>query len=175
MITNPKIKVSKLDAAKRQLETAIRLYFNDADPVSIHTLAGAAHNILNDLNKKYGGNPMIISDFLIKDEFKKKIKQQINKAKNHFKHADKDPDTTIDFAPKVNEFFLFDACEKYMELTSENVPYFIIFRGWFAYKYPDILKFPNDHNEIIKELIKDCNGNKTEYFSTMLSVSGYLK
>jgi hypothetical protein len=30
-------KVSKLDAAKRQLETAIRLYFSDGDPVSIHT------------------------------------------------------------------------------------------------------------------------------------------
>ena len=35
------ITVSKLDAAKRQLETVIRLYFFDGDPVSIHTLTSA--------------------------------------------------------------------------------------------------------------------------------------
>jgi len=29
------LKVSKLDVARRQLETAVKLYFNDADPVSI--------------------------------------------------------------------------------------------------------------------------------------------
>jgi len=45
MTIKPKLKISKLDAAKRQLETAIRLYFNEADPVSVHTLAGAAHTI----------------------------------------------------------------------------------------------------------------------------------
>jgi hypothetical protein len=30
------LQVSKLDAARRQVETAIRLYFAEADPVSIH-------------------------------------------------------------------------------------------------------------------------------------------
>jgi hypothetical protein len=33
-----KVRVTKLDAAKKQLETAIMLYFHDGDPVSIHTL-----------------------------------------------------------------------------------------------------------------------------------------
>ena len=32
------IVVTKLDAARRQLRTAIRLWFQEADPVSIHTL-----------------------------------------------------------------------------------------------------------------------------------------
>ena len=52
------IIVAKLDAAKRQLETAIRLYFSNGDPISIHTLAGAAYNIVWDVNKKRGGSPM---------------------------------------------------------------------------------------------------------------------
>ena len=38
--------ISKLDAAKRQLEMAIKLYFNDDDPISIHTLASASEEIL---------------------------------------------------------------------------------------------------------------------------------
>jgi hypothetical protein len=35
-----KIKISKLEAARRQLDTAIRLYFMESDSVSVHTLAG---------------------------------------------------------------------------------------------------------------------------------------
>lgn len=76
MMIKPKLKISKLDAAKRQLETAIRLYFNEADPISIHTLAGAAHTILSDINKKYGGRPMLDSDYLIKDEYKKEFRKK---------------------------------------------------------------------------------------------------
>jgi hypothetical protein len=53
-----KIEISKLDAAKRQLKTAINLYFSYGDPVSIHTLASAAREILYDLNKKHSGMPI---------------------------------------------------------------------------------------------------------------------
>jgi hypothetical protein len=47
-----KIKISKLEAARRQVETAIRIYFANGDPVSIHTLAAASLQILVDLDKK---------------------------------------------------------------------------------------------------------------------------
>lgn len=33
------LRLGKLEAARRQLETAIRLYFEHGDEVSIHTLA----------------------------------------------------------------------------------------------------------------------------------------
>jgi len=174
MTIKPKLKISKLDAAKRQLETAIRLYFNEADPVSIHTLAGAAHTILRDLNNKYGGKPMIVSDYLVKDEFKKQVRKKINEAKNHFKHADEDPESSIDFRPEVNEFVIFDACEKYIELTSEKVPYFIIFRIWFAGKHPNILILSSNQKDQVKKNIAAFGSNKTEYFSTMLAVSGTI-
>jgi hypothetical protein len=49
MTKRPTLKVSKTDVAKRQIETAIRLWFFSGDPVSIHTLAAAAHQILHDL------------------------------------------------------------------------------------------------------------------------------
>ena len=47
-----KIRVSKLDAARRQLDCAIELWFAGKDEVSIHTLAAAAHQIISDINKK---------------------------------------------------------------------------------------------------------------------------
>ena len=33
-----KIRIGKLDAARRQLQAAITLWFNDGDPVAIHYL-----------------------------------------------------------------------------------------------------------------------------------------
>jgi hypothetical protein len=51
--------VSKLDAARRQLETAVRLYFCEGDPVSMHTLTSAAYQVLSDINRAQGGRPML--------------------------------------------------------------------------------------------------------------------
>jgi hypothetical protein len=41
-IGRPRSRISKLDAAERQIDTAIRLYFEDGDLVSIHKLSAAA-------------------------------------------------------------------------------------------------------------------------------------
>jgi len=46
----PSLKLSKLDAARRQLETAVALCFQEGDPVSIHSFACAAHEIVETLN-----------------------------------------------------------------------------------------------------------------------------
>ncbi len=43
------IKISKHDAARRQIFTAIRLYFNHGDLVSMHTLAAAAFKITQNI------------------------------------------------------------------------------------------------------------------------------
>ena len=53
------LPVSKFDAARRQLETAIRLYFFQGDPISIHTLASAAAQILHDLSRHRGGGELL--------------------------------------------------------------------------------------------------------------------
>ncbi len=52
-----KIKISKLDAARRQLITAIRLYFNHGDIVSVHTLSAAAFKTTQDI----GGQPFHVT------------------------------------------------------------------------------------------------------------------
>ena len=54
------ILISMLDAARRQLDTAIELWFRDSDPVSIHTLISVAYEILHDVNRARG-NPDAIT------------------------------------------------------------------------------------------------------------------
>jgi hypothetical protein len=47
-------RITKLDAAIRQLDTAITLWFTEADTISIHTLACSAHQIIHDINQQKG-------------------------------------------------------------------------------------------------------------------------
>jgi len=44
-----RIRVSKVEAANRPLDTAIELFFAEGDPLAVHTLAGAASVIAADL------------------------------------------------------------------------------------------------------------------------------
>ncbi len=48
------LHVTKLAAAKRQIQAAIRLFFLDEDELAIHTVASAAYGLLKDLKRDRG-------------------------------------------------------------------------------------------------------------------------
>lgn len=169
-----KIKISKLDAAKRQLETAIRLYFNSADPISIHTLACAAHNILADLTKAYKQDPMALSGILIKEECRVRLMRKLREPQNFFKHATEDRESTIDFNPDVNESFILDSCMQYHKITNEKVLYFHIFVNWFASRNIDFFDYSEEQKRVVLEIPRLFGDDKAAYFSRMLSLSGKL-
>ena len=50
----PRIHVTKLAAAERQLRAAIRMYFAGEDELAIHTVASAAYRVLADLKTERG-------------------------------------------------------------------------------------------------------------------------
>ena len=139
------ITISKLDAAKRQLETVIRLYFFDGDPVSIHTLTSAAYNVIRDINAKRGGDPMLVKDKAIefvKPEYRKEFRDSINKAENFFKHADRDHDQTLDFNPDQSQMLMFDAMSAYSALTGETPALFKVFQAWIVCSKPEMFDAP---------------------------------
>ncbi len=146
------LQISKLDAAKRQLETAIRLYFSNSDPISIHTLTAAAYNVIRDINKKRGGKPMLIKELAfdyLNPEGEKIWVKKMNEAENFFKHADRDHGKTLDFRPELNEIYILDACLHYYDLTKEFPPLFTIYRAWFTAIHPDMFKFPDEQARLI--------------------------
>jgi hypothetical protein len=98
--------VTKLDAAKRQLRTAIRLWFNEGDPVSIHALASAAHEVIHTLFRRKGLHGLMFDTDVIKPEYRKDWAKRLKVAATFFKHAQKDPDGQIEFAPGLNELIL---------------------------------------------------------------------
>ncbi len=165
---NQKIDLSKIEVAKRQLETAVQLYFNDLDPVSIHTLTCASHEILSSLNKRANGAPSIMSDHLILDPYKEEYRRKLTEAKSFFKHADRDPDALLSFKPEINEYFLLDACELYEILTTEKNTHFVIYRFWFKLQNPQFLNLP------LGQLNTSQFAGKLDYYSRMLASSAII-
>jgi len=147
------LQISKLDAAKRQLETAIRIYFFDGDPVALHTLTAAGYNVIRDINTKRSGERMMIKDQIfdyIKPEFKEMFRLKLNEAENFFKHADRDHDATLDFNPKLTELFLLDACSQYYKLTGEFPPLFRVYQMWFMVNNQSVFNFPKEQVAILR-------------------------
>jgi hypothetical protein len=48
------VHINKLLAAKRQLQAAIRMYFQPEDELAVHTVAAAAYGLLKDIKKSRG-------------------------------------------------------------------------------------------------------------------------
>jgi hypothetical protein len=73
----PAIRIGKMDAAHRQLKAAIRLWFADEDPVAVHTLAAASHEIILALFKKSGLSGLLFDSEDFKAEHREKIVRAI--------------------------------------------------------------------------------------------------
>ncbi len=87
------IEVTKLDAARRQLRTAIRLWFAEDDPISIYSLGYAAHEVLHTLHRHRGGKHGLVFDSSkTSEESQTRITRGVKRWGNFFKHAKNDPD-----------------------------------------------------------------------------------
>ena len=74
--------ITKLEAARRQLDCALRLRLEGGDSLAVHTLAFAAYCLLRDLIGK-SERKKVLKDFEETLEFRK--------VPNYLKHADSDP------------------------------------------------------------------------------------
>lgn len=136
----PTLKVSKTDAAKRQLETAVRLWFFSGDPVSIHTLAAAGHQILHDVGRKRGVATILRELPGVRPDKKRELRKIVSRYENFFKHADQDPDALLDFNPEATELYLLDAILAYEVLTQEVTPILATFKAWIFINNPQYME-----------------------------------
>lgn len=136
-------EVTKLEVSRRQLECAVKLFFNDQDSVSVHTLTEAANNVLRDLikfKKKEKEIESIIMGKLpkfIKEEYKKEFIRKFRDPQNFFKHANKDPLARLEFRPEVNDLHLFDGVLMYEGLTGDLGDLMKTFKIWYIISHKD--------------------------------------
>jgi hypothetical protein len=131
--------LTKLEAAKRQLRVAIRLFFKRKDLVAVHALAAAAQGILGDLGKHKGVKGIFARSERIRPEYREEVIKSFKEVQNFFKHAAKDPDVNLKFYYDATKFYLFDAAVLYSELAGRQFPEVSVLIAWFISKFPNLL------------------------------------
>jgi sarcosine oxidase delta subunit len=131
--------INQWDAASRQLTTAIHMYFDDGDSVSIHTLACSAREIYEKECARTGVDHLFAHIRDSNDGPDNRLWNIINGARNFFKHPRASLDEEIHFTDADNKAALFIACHDCSMLLKEAQPTEVqVFNVWFmATDFPD--------------------------------------
>jgi hypothetical protein len=133
------IKTNKVDATRRQLDAAIRMFFAKEDALAIHTLASAAYRILRDLAEGTGNSKFHESvKSMIKPGKEKKFWAAMNKFANFLKHADSDPDGILEIKEEVNDMTIAIACLYWESLGNQLTPEMHGYMTWHVVINPDL-------------------------------------
>lgn len=168
-----KINISKIEAAEIQLNEAIFLFFDNANPVVIETLIGAVMGILRPLGIKYGIQAPIHDTDMIKPEHKKRwIKDYLHKAQNFCKHSDKDPKAILSYETDLLPSCILEACYLFRHLSSDKCLKYrqsqsaIMYETWFGFRYPESLKDSVKFNKVLKDAASKLNSFSFDDFNS---------
>ena len=168
--------INKIDAAERQLNTAIRLFFENRDHLSSYALAVASREVTDDvIQSRYNeiyrrefarvGDPLKVhlsyreqcKDF-IKPEFYKDYLNLDHKWQNFLKHADHDPDAEIEpFSTKLLALVIFTAIRNFILLTQRQTAEILTFLAWIAAAEPQYVKPAPEH--VMSKVIAEMRSN----------------
>jgi hypothetical protein len=147
------IKVTKLDAAKRQLRTALQLWFADGDPIAIQTLVAAAHELIHTLFRARGNKGLLFDTPHVPKANRQKWTHTLRKPPNFLKHAQHDLDEVLEFRPVSNNMVLLMCCVglgrmgEPVELEHSALIY------WFVLHQPELFFLKDEVSEISAESI----------------------
>jgi hypothetical protein len=130
------VVVTKPSVATSQLETAIKLWFEEGDPVSIHTLAVAAHDCFDALTTFAG--KMSLHREWIKTQSEKN-QQWAREPQNFFKHGHRYPKARLHYVPYYAELLIYDGCLCFEHLAKKMRPLMEAFMTRFVMERPEHL------------------------------------
>jgi hypothetical protein len=134
------VSITKLECARRNLRAAIHMFFERGDPIAIHTLAAAAQGVIRDVARARGlDRTSILHDHPnVPGDRRKEWIKQLNAPRNFFKHADSDPEGTLEFDPEANETLILDAVLILGEVDAEHLSEANVFIGWVTTANPEL-------------------------------------
>ena len=138
----PTERITKLDAARRQLSVAIRLLLEDKDMLAVHTLVGAAHAVLERIalgGKSRNTRKKLKDNIFVRNDCRLAFTRHVNEARNFLKHADRDSGDTHEFNPNNTAYWLCDAVWMLHQATGRWGKEGTVFIGWFMLAHPDVL------------------------------------
>jgi hypothetical protein len=133
--------ITKLEAARRQIDFAIEHHFSEGDPFAIHTVIAAALGILREL-AELRGDVRTHEAFkgIIRPGKEREFWAVVNRASNFLKHADRDPQAMLDdVRAEINDAAIFMAASYYADLSGNVSRPMSVFLAWHASFHPELL------------------------------------
>jgi hypothetical protein len=136
-----KIRINKIDAARRQIDAAIRMTFGEEDPVAVHSVVAAAHRIVRDICERRGDieSYLQFTDWIAPGH-EKEFWKHWNASANFLKHADEDADHILELDNEAADFLIVITSKWYKDLGYSPSPEMRTFAGWWTIQYPNMLK-----------------------------------
>ena len=158
-------RITKLAGAERLLKTAVDLFFEDGDMLSIHVLSSAAHEVLHVLLKKERKLTSFMKDIdlVIRSIKIKKYHDIIHHTQNFLKHGAKDHNAKLEYYKAETPFWIFDAIQMYAQLTgSQKYKVFALFVLWFRLEHKEVFD-EQALTEMLKHAPTDAQFVKDNY------------
>jgi len=129
-----------MDAARRQIDAAIRMTFSAEDPVAIHSVISAANRIVRDLCTKRGDieSYLRFTDW-IADGYEKQFWSAFNASTNFIKHAHDDPDAIFDLDDEASDFLIVFTSKWYRDLGNTTTREMNVFMTWWAAQHEELV------------------------------------
>jgi hypothetical protein len=130
------VLVTKQSVAASQLESAIWLWFQEGDPVSVHTLAVAAHDCFRAL-LRHAGKASDWEDWMKSKskEFQKKMRV----SQNFFKHGHKELKAKLLYPTIQGEMLMMDSVTCYELLHNRPTGLMRLYAQRFLYEHPALI------------------------------------
>lgn len=145
------LKLTKLEVGRKQLDAALEMWFSDFDPVPVHTLAAAAHEIFADICKHRGLPALLFDQEFYRPGKAGFARKELHRHYNFFKHANSDPDGAIAFSAEMTEGFVVMAIEGWRKLGGDRLEIDEAFMVYFLMRRPEIHR--TDSEENIRHLV----------------------
>ena len=151
--------LTKIEAARREINAAIRMYFANEDPLAIHSITAGGMQLIQDLGEKQDKRLGIeLGMHLIREERQDEVRILLRKPQNFIKHSDRlgQENAVLDFHPAAVESYLLIAAVSYKELTGMDTPETRTFAVWVQLREPNLM-MPS----IYKTLAEDFHNTHT--------------
>jgi len=124
----------KKRAAIGQLESAILLWFNEADPISILVLASHAHDCYHALGKKIG-KPSWHQEFV--EKMPKSYQERVKYIQDFAKHGFMDLDENAQFETTYAEGLMLVSIDRHAEIFGRKTPLMALYWARSFIEHPD--------------------------------------
>ena len=150
------VTVTKLEAARRQLDVALDLIFSNGDAIAAHTLVGAASAIVTDLvcvkcpDRSWDTHAQEANKLAPRDYF-----AIMRRAQNFLKHAKADPNEVLELDPTDTDSLAFWAVMNLGELGCTLSAKESVLQLWYVACYSPVLDEDSLPNVAARQLFGD--------------------